>query len=99
MKGRHSRADRSRMLPSRAASAVSALAALVLLAAGFFTHRYAQTLLTAAAIVLVALGFFISHRSARKVRSSEQWLATTLASIGDGVIATDGNGCVRFTNA
>jgi PAS domain S-box-containing protein len=34
----------------------------------------------------------------RKVRESEQWLLTTLKSIGDGVIATDWKGCVKFMN-
>jgi PAS domain S-box-containing protein len=34
----------------------------------------------------------------RKVRESEQWLFTTLMSIGDGVIATDWRGRVKFMN-
>jgi PAS domain S-box-containing protein len=34
----------------------------------------------------------------RKVRESEQWLFTTLKSIGDGVIATDWKGSVKFMN-
>jgi PAS domain S-box-containing protein len=37
-------------------------------------------------------------RSAEAVRRSESWLATTLASIGDAVIATDARGHVRFLN-
>jgi len=38
------------------------------------------------------------ERSAAALRKSEAWLATTLASIGDAVIATDGRGHVRFIN-
>lgn len=37
-------------------------------------------------------------RMERALRESEQWLATTLASIADAVIATDGKGCIRFLN-
>ena len=39
------------------------------------------------------------HRMDRRVRENEQWLAATLGSIGDGVIATDEAGRVRFMNA
>ncbi|HET8666765.1 MAG TPA: PAS domain S-box protein, partial [Terriglobales bacterium] len=37
-------------------------------------------------------------RVADALRESERWLATTLNSIGDAVIATDGTGCVRLIN-
>ncbi len=39
------------------------------------------------------------HRMGRRLRENEQWLAATLGSIGDGVIATDERGRVRFLNA
>src|SRR5919106_186047 len=39
------------------------------------------------------------HRMEQKVKESEQWLATTLGSIGDAVLATDAHGCVSFMNA
>ena len=38
------------------------------------------------------------HNAERKLRESERRYATTLASIGDGVIATDKNGNVTFLN-
>jgi PAS domain S-box-containing protein len=38
------------------------------------------------------------HKMDKKLKESEQWLATTLKSIGDAVIATDRNGRVAFMN-
>jgi len=38
------------------------------------------------------------HKIERKLKESERWLATTLKSIGDAVIATDTKGYVRFMN-
>ncbi len=35
----------------------------------------------------------------RRLRENERWLAATLASIGDGLIATDDRGRVRFMNS
>ena len=39
------------------------------------------------------------HRMERRLRENEQWFAATLGSIGDGVVATDERGRVRFLNA
>ena len=47
------------------------------------------------AIVEAAL---IRHQLERKLRQSWQWLNTTLTSIGEGVIATNEQGLVRFIN-
>jgi PAS domain S-box-containing protein len=38
------------------------------------------------------------HQMERRIKESEQWLATTLRSIGDAVLATDAQGCVSFMN-
>ncbi len=38
------------------------------------------------------------HRMERKLKENEQWLATTLKSIGDAIIATDERGAVKFLN-
>ncbi len=38
------------------------------------------------------------HQLERKLRESRQWLNTTLTSIGEGVIATDEEGRLRFIN-
>ncbi len=38
------------------------------------------------------------HRMEKKLRESERWLATTLRSIGDAVIAADQDGFITFMN-
>jgi PAS domain S-box-containing protein len=38
------------------------------------------------------------HRMEKRLKESERWLATTLKSIGDAVIATDAQGCIKFMN-
>jgi PAS domain S-box-containing protein len=40
----------------------------------------------------------LRHQLERKLEQSRQWLNTTLTSIGDGLIATDEQGLVRFIN-
>jgi PAS domain S-box-containing protein len=53
---------------------------------------------TAMAALLVLAVMFIDARSSARLRKSEQWLSTTLESIGDAVIATDARGCVKYLN-
>jgi PAS domain S-box-containing protein len=38
------------------------------------------------------------HRMEARLRESERWLATTLRSIGDGIIAADTSGSITFLN-
>jgi PAS domain S-box-containing protein len=38
------------------------------------------------------------QRTEKRLKESERWLATTLKSIGDGVIATDAQGYIQFIN-
>lgn len=38
------------------------------------------------------------HDVERRMRDNERWLATTLRSIGDGVVSTDARGCITFMN-
>ena len=40
----------------------------------------------------------VLHAARRRAEANEQWLSAVLSSIGDAVIATDGQGRVAFTN-
>ncbi len=40
----------------------------------------------------------VLHAARRRAEANEQWLSAVLSSIGDAVIATDGQGRVSFTN-
>jgi PAS domain S-box-containing protein len=41
----------------------------------------------------------VLHAARRRAEANEQWLSAVLSSIGDAVIATDGQGRVSFTNS
>jgi len=47
--------------------------------------------------IAIEIGLY-RHKLEQRLRENEQWLAATLGSIGDGVIATDDHGRVRFMN-
>jgi PAS domain S-box-containing protein len=77
---------------------------------GLFGEAFGMSLFTFIIIgTFSALVLWVAHSldrsAAQRVQAEEQaeeqreWLQVTLASIGDGVIATDGAGRVRFLNA
>jgi PAS domain S-box-containing protein len=51
---------------------------------------------TAAALVLLLL--LVGRRADSKIRRSQRWIVTTMSSIGEGVIAADAQGVIRFLN-
>ncbi len=58
-----------------------------------------------AALGLFFLAYYIFHAMAmrdtyaRQLEEREEWFRSTLTSLGDAVIATDGRGCVTFLNS
>jgi PAS domain S-box-containing protein len=63
---------------------------------------YAASATAALGIILVAFSILRDmerrEKDAASLRQSEEWFRVTLSSIGDGVIATDGQGRVSFLN-
>ena len=57
------------------------------------------TFASALALALLFGVHLLSERSRNQLRRYAAWLSTTLRSIGDAVIATDGEGRVTFMNA
>ena len=76
-------ASRSAVRRTVATSALTTGMALLLLAGVFFLQRREAS---------------ARERAAAAIRRSEAWLSTTLMSIGDAVIAADGEGRVTFLN-
>src|SRR6185312_11976696 len=77
---------------------------------GLFSEAFGMALFTLMMIAAFsALVLWVAHMldraAAQRAQAEEQageqreWLHVTLASIGDGVIATDASGRVRFLNA
>ena len=59
-----------------------------------FTFSLASIL----ALALLSGVHYVSERSRKAMRTSARWFSTTLASIGDAVVATDEAGNVSFMN-
>jgi PAS domain S-box-containing protein len=87
-KAREMHAEEERLLESRLQDSEHARRTALVMAGG--------TTLFAAA--LIAMILILENRVSRKLRESEEWLSTTLRSIGDAVIATDDRGCVKYLN-
>ncbi len=74
--------------------------------AGQHAAAFAFVFANAVALGVLAAVWFLAHRIAderarhdREMLEQQEWLSTTLASIGDGVLATDSDGIIRFVNA
>jgi PAS domain S-box-containing protein len=71
----------------------------------FGTALFTLLMIAAFSALILWVAHTLEHIAAQRAQAegeaSEQreWLQVTLASIGDGVIATDAAGCVRFLNA
>ncbi|MDX1926736.1 MAG: response regulator [Pirellulaceae bacterium] len=61
---------------------------------GFVLKPYEESELRSA----IEIGLYKAGMD-RQLRHTQQWLAATLSSIGDGVIAIDTQGCVSFMNS
>ena len=74
--------------------------------ANTFQTAVATGLVTAAVALMMVVAFvwllerslLARHRAAAAIDEQREWFRTTLASIGDAVIATDAEGTVRFMN-
>jgi PAS domain S-box-containing protein len=65
---------------------------------GFQSWHIVQVALFIAGGVMITVLVEVLHAARRRAEANERWLAAVLSSIGDAVIATDGQGRVSFTN-
>ena len=66
---------------------------------GIETLQILQLAFFVAGGVMITTLVEVLHAARRRAEANERWLSAVLSSIGDAVIATDGNGRVSFTNA
>jgi PAS domain S-box-containing protein len=66
--------------------------------AGFSAGQFLQLTIYAAGGAMIASLVEVLHAARRRAEANERWLSAVLSSIGDAVIATDGQGRVAFTN-
>ncbi len=57
-----------------------------------------QLVFFVAGAAMIAALVEVLHAARRRAEANERWLSALLSSIGDAVIATDGQGRVSFTN-
>jgi PAS domain S-box-containing protein len=75
------------------------LMVLVNRGAGIAPWQILQLAFFVAGGVMVMALVEVLQAARRRAKANEQWLSAVLSSIGDAVIATDGQGRVSFTNA
>jgi PAS domain S-box-containing protein len=75
------------------------LIALINRGSSFPTWQVLQIAIFVAGGAMIVVLVEVLHAARRRAEANERWLSAVLSSIGDAVIATDGQGRVSFTNA
>ena len=74
------------------------LAVLISRGSGFPAWQILQIAFFVAGGAMITALVEVLHAARRRAEANERWLSAVLSSIGDAVIATDGQGRVSFTN-
>ena len=82
-----------------AAGVVLYLIVLISHGSSFAAWQILQIAFFVAGGAMIATLVEVLHAARRRAEANERWLSAVLSSIGDAVIATDGQGRVSFTNA